>query len=68
MSNRKPTRKAIVAAMQKAYIDKLGDKAKGMKEGKIRAFALWGAIEATPGHKLTIPAPAPEAGDVEPNY
>lgn len=66
--SRKPTRKAIVAAMQKAYIAKLGDKAKGMKEGKERAFALWGSIEAIPGHKLTIPEPVPEAGDVEPSY
>ena len=67
-NSRKPTRKAIVAAMQKAYIAKLGDEKKGMKEGKLKAFALWNSIEATAGHKLTIPAPAPEVDDVEPNY
>jgi len=66
-NSRKPTRKAIVAAMQKAYVEKLGEK-KGMKEGKERAFALWGALAPTPGHKLTIPAPVPESDDVEPNY
>ena len=66
-NSRKPTRKAIVSAMQKAYVEKLGEK-EGMKEGKTRAFALWAALEPTIGHKLTIPAPVPEIGDVEPNY
>jgi len=60
-NSRKPTRKAIVAAMQKAYVEKLGEK-EGMKEGKTRAFALWGAIESTPGHKLTIPVDVEATG------
>lgn len=66
-NSRKPTRKAIVAAMQKAYVEKLGEK-EGMKVGKQKAFALWGTIDPTPGHKLTIPEPVPESDEVEPSY
>jgi hypothetical protein len=66
-SSRKPTRKAIVAALQKAYVEKLGEK-DGMKEGKLKAFALWNSLAPTPGVKLTIPAPVPESDEVEPSY
>lgn len=57
--SRKGTRKAIVAAL----IEKLGE-----KEGKMKGANLWNAIKFVEGHKLSIPSPVPESGDVEPSY
>lgn len=63
--NRKPTRKAIVATMQDALVDELGE-VEAKKEGKIRAFKLWASIKPTIGHSLSIPDPSPP--DIEPSY
>jgi len=58
-SSRKPTRKAIVSAMQKAMIKQLGDEEKGMKEGKMKALNLWNLIEPSKTNSLSIPDPSP---------
>ena len=57
--SRKANKKTITAALVK----KLGE-----KEGKMKAANLWNAIEWKNGHRLSIPAPAPDMDDVEPSY
>ena len=49
-SSRKPTRKAIIKAMQ----DEHGD-----ADGKKKALKLWNSIEPAISHGLTIPDPSP---------
>ena len=49
-SSRKPTRKAIIAVLQK----QLGD-----KEGKMKALNLWNKIEPTVSQSVKIPDPSP---------
>lgn len=73
-NNRKPTRKAIVAAMQTAEMKKLTEeqrrdpkaKKKAEADGKMRALNLWNSIEPTTSYSVKIPAPAPT--DVESPY
>ena len=58
-SNRKPTQKSIVAAMQKEMVAKLGDEKKGKAEGKRLALNLWNSIEPTVSQNVSIPDPSP---------
>jgi hypothetical protein len=48
-NNRKPTRKAIIATMEKA----------DPKEGRKKAIQLWNSIEPTTSEKVVIPEPSP---------
>ena len=58
-NSRKPTRKAIMTVLQKAYVEKLGEK-EGMKEGTMKALNLWNAIEQTTSYSVKIPDVTPD--------
>lgn len=69
--NRKPTQKAIVAAMQeeerkKLTADQLEDpkeKKKAEAAGRARALHLWNSIEPTVSQSISIPDPSPPEVD-----
>lgn len=66
-NSRKPTQKAIVAAIQAAEVKKLSDeqrrdpklRKKAEADAKMRALNLWNAIEPTTSHSVKIPDPVP---------